>query len=319
MAHLVASAKSQAAPLLIVLVGPTASGKTALSLALALQLGGEIISCDSVSVYRGMDIGSAKPTPQEQSRVPHHLIDIVTPEVQYTAGDYGRAARTAAHATAQQGRVPIVVGGTGLYLRALLDGLSPVPSRNAPLRARLQRIIDRAGPARLHAVLRRLDPTAANRIHPNDQPKLIRAAEVSILSRRPMSDALAQDRPQPLEGVRILQFGLSPPREQLYKRVNARCAAMFTDGLVEETRTLVARYGEGRRAFGALGYAQAVRVLHGDLTEAQAITATQQGHRNYAKRQGTWFRKDPRIHWLNTFGQDALTAILQAIETGGVR
>ena len=297
-------------PLLLVLVGPTASGKTGLALTLAEHLGGEIVSCDSVAVYRGMDIGSAKPTSAEQAQVPHHLIDVTTPATGYTAGDYGRAARAAVHSIAARGRTSIVAGGTGLYLRALLDGLSPMPARDEAIRDRLGAIAERRGPAALHRLLQRFDPAAAATIHPNDAPKLIRALEVSLLAHRPITDAWQQQRPEPLTGFRVVQFGLAPPRPELYERINARCASMFRNGLVDETRTLIAQYGPDCRAFTALGYAQAAAVLRGDLTEAEALAATQQGHRNYSKRQGTWFRKDPRIHWLPTFGEAATPAIL---------
>ncbi|GAA3747806.1 tRNA (adenosine(37)-N6)-dimethylallyltransferase MiaA [Terriglobus aquaticus] len=305
---------SQNDPLLVVLVGPTASGKTALSLALAEHLNGEIISCDSVAVYRGMDIGSAKPTPAEQARIPHHLTDVATPATDYTAGDYGRAARAAAHSIASRGKTPIVAGGTGLYLRAFLDGLSPMPTRNEALRDRLRTFSTRRGPASLHRLLTRLDPAAAASIHPNDEPKLIRALEVRLLARQPITEAWQDQRPEPLTGFHVVQFGLAPPRADLYTRINARCAAMFANGLIEETRNLIAEYGPTPRAFQALGYAQASAVLRNELTEPEAIAATQQGHRNYSKRQGTWFRRDPRIHWLPTFGETALPALLQALK-----
>ena len=300
-------------PLLVVLVGPTASGKTALSLALAERLNGEIISCDSVAVYRGMDIGSAKPTPAEQARIPHHLIDVTTPATEYTAGDYGRAARAAAQAIAARGKTPIVAGGTGLYLRALLDGLSPMPARDESLRKRLRAFSIRRGPASLHRLLTRLDPAAAAAIHPNDEPKLIRALEVFLLARQPITAAWQQQRPEPLTGFRIVQFGLAPPRAELYERINRRCATMFTSGLIAETRTLIAQYGPTPRAFHALGYAQAAAVLRAELTEPAALAATQQGHRNYAKRQGTWFRRDARIHWLPSFGEQAASEVLAAV------
>ena len=291
-------------PLLVVLVGPTASGKTALALHLAEALTGEILSCDSVAVYRGMDLGTAKPTSAERARIPHHLIDIVPPSVEYSAGDYARAARAVLAEVTARGGVPVVTGGTGLYLRALLDGLSPVPPRNRHLRQRLGTATGRRGPAFLHRLLRRLDASAARRIHANDEPKLTRAIEVTLLERRPMTESWQQQRPEPLTGYTVVQIGLEPNRKALYARINSRCEAMFSDGLVGETRALVSSYGEDCRALSALGYAQAQAVLRGELSEAQAIAATQQGHRNYAKRQLTWFRKDPRIHWLKGFGED---------------
>lgn len=300
-------------PLLIVLAGPTASGKTALSLELAERLGGEIVSCDSVAVYRDMEIGTAKPSLEERVRVPHHLLDVVAPSLEYSAGDYGRAARDAVRAIASRGKVPIVAGGTGLYLRALLDGLSPMPPRDETLRERLRSFAERRKARSLHRLLRRLDPDAANRIHQNDTPKLIRALEVSLLERRPLTAAWERSRPEPLTGFRVLQFGLAPPRAELYDRINRRCAQMFEVGLVEETRMLVEKYGEDCRALGALGYAQAMAEIRGELTLQQAVAAAQQGHRNYAKRQGTWFRKDTRMEWLEGFGPNVAAKALHRV------
>jgi tRNA dimethylallyltransferase len=293
-------------PLLVVLVGATGSGKTALSLQLAEALNGEIVSCDSVAVYREMELGTAKPSREECARVPHHLIDVVPPSVEYTAGDYGRAAREAVADIAGRRRTPILAGGTGLYLRALLDGLSPMPQRDEALRDRLRLAVERRGSAVLHRALRRLDPAAAALIHENDVPKLIRAVEISALAGKPMSDAWQAEQPQPLTGFRVVQIGLAPDRAALYARIDARCRAMFADGLVAETAALVAKYGTQCRALNALGYAEAQSVLRGELTEEEAIAKAQQGHRNYAKRQGTWFRRDARIHWMHGFGPEVV-------------
>ena len=300
-------------PDLIVIAGPTASGKSALALAIGGHLNGEIISCDSVAVYRGMDIGSAKPTPAERARIPNHLIDVVTPDVEYSAGDYGRAARQAVQQITARGRTPIVAGGTGLYLRALLDGLSQIPARDEPLRKRLRNAADRRGEAYLHRLLRRLDPSAAARIHANDAPKLIRAIELNLLERTSTEAVWQAARPEPLTGFRILHFGLAPPRDELYRRIDDRCAHMFKEGLIEETRTLQKQYGPNCRALNALGYAQAKAVLAGQMSQAEALAAAQQGHRNYAKRQGTWFRKDTRTQWLPGFGEDAIQALLASL------
>lgn len=290
-------------PLLVVLLGPTASGKTALSLALAGKFNGEIVSCDSVAVYRGMEIGTAKPSPSERVLIPHHLIDIYAPDEHSTAGDYARRAREAIREIARRGRLPIVTGGTGLYLRALLEGLFAGPQRSEELRLRLLRSHERHGKNWLHRVLTRLDGASAARIHANDLPKLIRAIEVSLSARRPMSEAWKEGR-EPLRGFRILRIGLDPPRQELYKRINQRAAQMFEAGLIEETRQLLAEYGESPRAFDSLGYRQARAVLRGDMAREQAIAAARQGHRNYAKRQLTWFRREPDVHWLNGFGDD---------------
>jgi tRNA dimethylallyltransferase len=288
---------------LIVVAGPTASGKTALALALAERFAGEIVSCDSVAVYRGMEIGTAKPTLAERARVPHHLIDILTPDQPCTAGDYSRLAREAIAGISERNRLPIVAGGTGLYLRALLHGLFPAPQRDEPFRAKLRTRARQKSPAHLHRVLNRLDPAAAALIHANDTPKVIRAIEVTLAARRPMTEQWQQPR-DPLTGYRVLQLGLNPPRAELYARINARACDMFDRGLVEETTQLVETCGFECRALTSLGYAQAIGVLRGELTRDQAVALAAQGHRNYAKRQLTWFRKDPAIHWFPSFGSD---------------
>lgn len=288
-------------PLLIAIAGPTGSGKTALSLALAEHFQSEIVSCDSVAVYREMEVGTAKPTPAERRRVPHHLIDILPPDHFCTAGDYSRRAREAIAEIAARGRLPIVTGGTGLYLRALLEGLFPGPQRSDELRERLRRSAERHRAGWLHRLLRRLDAAAAERIHANDQPKLIRAIEVCLAARQPLTQAWEAGR-DPLRGFRILRLGLEPPRPLLYERLDARARAMFAAGLIEETRALLQKYGEAPRAFDSLGYRQARAVLRGEMSETEAVAATAQGHRNYAKRQLTWFRREPAMHWLHGFG-----------------
>jgi tRNA dimethylallyltransferase len=300
---MVARVVGDASAALIVLCGPTGSGKTALALALAEKFAGEIISCDSVAVYRGMEIGTAKPTLEKRGRVPHHMIDILTPDEACTAGEYARLAREAIAGISQRGRVPIVAGGTGLYLRALLDGLFPAPQRDEALREKLRK---RAAqhPARLHRILARLDVAAAAKIHANDMPKLIRAIEVTLAARRPMTEQWQQPR-DALTGYRVLRLGLNPPRAVLYERLNRRAREMFEMGLVEETTQLVARYGFDCRALTSLGYAQAVQVMRNEMNRDEAIAATAQGHRNYAKRQLTWFRGDAAIQWLAGFGSDA--------------
>jgi tRNA dimethylallyltransferase len=294
--------------LAILLLGPTGSGKTALSLALGKQFNGEIVSCDSVAVYRGMDLGTAKPTAEERAHLPHHLIDIAEPAYPFTAGEYSRIARQVMREISARHHLPIVTGGTGLYLRALTDGLFAGPARQQNLRDRLKRSQQLHGGAWLHRVLSRLDPASAERIHANDMPKLIRAIEVCLAARKPMSQVLARD---PLTGYRLLRIGLNPPRQQLYHRLNARCAAMFASGLVEETRALLARYGSVK-ALDSLGYRQALSVLQGLCSVQEAIEKAQQGHRNYAKRQLTWFRREPHVHWITAFGDDPETKRLAA-------
>ena len=285
-------------PLAVLILGPTGSGKTALSLALAERFCGEIVSCDSVAVYRGMDLGTAKPALEERARIPHHLIDVADPDQPFTAGAYSRAGRAALREIADRGHLPIVTGGTGLYLRALTDGLFAGTERHEPLRNRLRLTAQNRGSAWLHRILLRLDPASAARIHCNDSSKLIRAIEVCLTQRRPMSQVLTRD---PLTGFRLLRIGLDPPRRQLYENLNARCAAMFADGLVEETRTLLFRYGPVK-ALDSLGYRQALRVLRESWSIEDAIRAAQQGHRNYAKRQLTWFRREPDVYWIEAFG-----------------
>lgn len=289
-------------PLLVVILGPTASGKSALAIDLAERFSGEIVSCDSVAVYRNFEIGTAKPSRDDRARIPHHLIDVADPGEPFTAGEYARQARTALNDIAQRKHLPIVVGGTGLYLRALLEGLFPGPQRSDELRERLRARATERGSAYLHRLLQRLDPASAAAIHPNDSPKLIRAVEVCLTARGPMSQLWEQGR-DPLLGFRVLRIGLNPTREQLYERINRRAAQMFDDGLIAETQTLLERCGDVS-PIHSLGYQQALQHIRGELTLAQAIAAAQQGHRNYAKRQMTWFRREPNVTWLEGFGDD---------------
>jgi tRNA dimethylallyltransferase len=288
-------------PLVVILLGPTGSGKTALSLALAERFGGEVVSCDSVAVYRGMDLGSAKPSREERARVPHHLIDVADPDEAFTAGEYSRQARVALRGIVSRGLLPIVTGGTGLYLRALTEGLFAGPARREDLRRRLRQSAERLGNAWLHRLLARLDAKRAAEVHANDVPKLIRAIEVCLAGRRPMSEVMGRD---PLTGFRLLRIGLNPPRAVLYERLNMRCAEMFAAGLVEETRGLLGRYGPVK-ALDSLGYRQALSVVAGTLTAEDAVKAAQQGHRNYAKRQLTWFRREPEVRWIEAFGDES--------------
>lgn len=291
-------------PLLIVILGPTASGKTALSLMLAEAFQGEIVSCDSVAVYRELEIGTAKPSQDERTRVPHHLIDVVQPSELFTAGDYSRLARQALDGIRSRNHLPIVVGGTGLYLRALLEGLFAGPSRSEGLRERLRERANERGPASLHKLLRRLDPAAAEAIHPNDVSKMIRAVEICITSRSRMTELWQQGR-DPLKGFRILRVGLNPKREALYQRINRRAQQMFEQGLIEETRELMLHYGAAARPLESLGYKQATEYVRGEIGLEQATALAQQAHRNYAKRQMTWFRREPEVHWFAGFGDDS--------------
>jgi tRNA dimethylallyltransferase len=293
-------------PLLVVILGPTASGKTALSLSLAEKFHGEIVNCDSVAMYREFDIGTAKPSLAERTRAQHHLFDCVDPMQDVTAGEYARQARQILQEINSRGHLPIVVGGTGLYLRALLEGLFAGPERSEELRERLREPASKRGSPYLHKILSRLDPAAAAKIHPHDTPKLIRAIEVCLASRRQMSELWQQGR-DPLPGFRILRLGLDPDRAALYARINQRAGQMFEQGLIEETKRLLDRYGTSARPLGSLGYRQAVEFLRGGLTREEALQMVQQAHRNYAKRQMTWFRREPEVMWVDGFGEDAQT------------
>jgi tRNA dimethylallyltransferase len=291
-------------PLLVVIVGPTASGKTALSLAVAERFEGEIVNCDSVTMYREFEIGTAKPAAAERVRAPHHLLDFVAPTEYITAGEYARQARQVIKEIDSRGHLPIVVGGTGLYLRALLEGLFPGPQRSEELRQRLRERHASHGSNYLHRLLRRLDHAAAEKIHANDVPRLIRAIEVCLASRRKMTELWQQQGRDPLRGFRILRIGLDPDRKALYDRINQRAQHMFERGLIEETERLLQKYGDAAHPLTALGYRQSIQFLHGDFTRDQALQAAQQAHRNYAKRQMTWFRREPEVTWLNGFGSD---------------
>ena len=295
--------------MLAVVLGPTGSGKTALSLALAEQFHGEIVNCDSVAMYCEFEIGTAKPTAAERARAPHHLLDFIEPTGYITAGEYARQARQALEEIKSRGNLPIVVGGTGLYLRALLEGLFPGPQRLEELRQRLRQRAGERGSAYLHGVLRRLDPAAAAKIHANDTPKLIRAIEICLASRQRMTELWKQGR-DPLPGFRILRLGLDPERNALYDRLNQRAQRMFDSGLVEETQRLLEKYGDGGHPLTSLGYKQALQLLRGEIDRRTALQAAQQAHRNYAKRQMTWFRREPDVVWLQGFGDE--TAIQQS-------
>jgi tRNA dimethylallyltransferase len=302
-------------PPLVVILGPTASGKTTLSLTLAQKFDGEIVNCDSIAMVREVDIGTAKPSAAERKVVPHHLLDAVEPMQYITAGEYARQARQVLKEINLRRHLPVIVGGTGLYLRALLEGLFPGPQRSEELRERLRESAANRGSDHLHRILRRLDRAAAEKIHANDLPKLIRAIEVCLASRQKMSELWRQGRDS-LVGFRILRLGLDPDRAALYARINQRARRMFEAGLIEETQQLVQKYGTAARPLLSLGYKQAVQSLRGELTREQAIQAAQQAHRNYAKRQMTWFRREPDVQWLKGFGDDKpiQTAAVVAVE-----
>jgi tRNA dimethylallyltransferase len=304
-------------PLLVVILGPTGSGKTALSLELAARFHGDILNCDSVAIYREFRIGTAKPTPEEQARAPHHLFDVIEPTSYTTAGEYARRARRVLADIRERGALPIVVGGTGLYLRALLEGLFPGPERSEALRERLRSREQEKGAQHLHSILARLDRAAAGKIHANDVPKLIRAIEVCLWVRQPMSEQWKSGR-DTLRGFRILRIGLDPQRAKLYERINQRVQAMFDAGLVQETNQLLAKYGDAARPLSSIGYKQVLQFIKGEHELPAAVAAVQQAHRNYAKRQMTWFRREPDVHWLEGFGDqpDVQVGAVMLVQNG---
>lgn len=290
------------------IVGPTASGKSALAVFLAEKLGGEVLACDSTQVYRGFDVGTAKVSPAERRGVPHHLVDIVEPGELFTAGEYRRRAIAVLDDLRRRGRLPVLTVGTGLYLRALLEGLADAPARSAELRARLERRAAEKGAAYLHRLLARLDTEAARRIAAADRQKVVRAIEVCVLAGKPLTEVHRSGRPR-LEGFRVAKLGLLPPRTALYARIERRAEAMLAAGWLEEVRGLVAAgLPPTAKPFEFIGYRELRAHLEGRLSLSQALKAIQQATRRYAKRQITWFRKEPGVHWLEGFGDDPAIA-----------
>jgi tRNA dimethylallyltransferase len=289
---------------LVAVVGPTASGKSALGVWLAQKFGGEVLACDSTQLYRGFDIGTAKPGISERRGIPHHLIDVLTPSDAATAGGYRQMALAVLEDLRSGCRLPVLTVGTGLYLRALLEGLADVPQRSEELRDRLRASAEEHGAGYLHRLLKRLDPEAAGKIAAADQQKLIRAIEVCVLARRPVSEVHRTGR-TPLAGWRALKIGLMPPREALYERIQARTNAMLAQGWMEEVRGLLdSGLPEDAKPFDFIGYHELREVLRGEKKLDEACTAIQQATRRYSKRQMTWFRKDPGVHWFSGFGDD---------------
>jgi tRNA dimethylallyltransferase len=279
---------------LIAIVGPTGAGKSDLAMHLAREREGEIVSCDSLQVYRGLDIGSAKATAAERAEVPHHLLDVVDPDQPFSAADYSHLARAAIREISARARLPVVVGGTGLYLRALLQGLFPGPSRSEPLRRRFDAMADRFGDIRLWRLLRRVDPAAAGRISPSDRVRVVRALEVFWGTGKPISEHHRAGT-EPLRGFRTLIVGLDPGREELRRRLEKRTRDMLRNGLLEEVRGLQERYGSDIRPLQAIGYKQALSVIQGRMSEdegqmSECEHAIVQATLRFAKRQRTWFR-----------------------------
>ena len=296
----------------IVVAGPTASGKSRLGMALAKKYRGEILSCDALQIYRGMDIGTAKPATTERESVPHHMLDLRMPGENFSAGDYQRLGREGLRAIRDRERIAFVVGGTGFYLRALIQGLFQGPGRSEELRRRLSRIAERRGVACLYRALQRSDPAIAARIAPTDISRVTRAYEVYLLTGRPMNWWHCQPR-NGLEGFRWLKLGIHWPREELYRRIETRVEEMFQAGFVDEVRGLLERFPAKRDAFKAIGYRQIAGFLAGKISLDDAKEQTKIESRRYAKRQMTWFRGDPEIVWLDaTEGEERLLA--QAVE-----
>jgi len=293
---------------LIVIAGPTGAGKSHLALRLAEALGGEIVNYDSVQVYRGFDIGSAKPSAEERAAVPHHLFDVVEAGEEFNAADYARLARAACEEIDARGHRAVLAGGTFFYLRALLAGLPEMPGRDAELRARLRRI----APARLHGWLSKVDPQSGRKIAPADRHRVERALEVWIASGRPISSwgHIVNEIPS-------IKIGLTLERPALVAALDRRVDAMYANGLVDETRRLLARYPPDVRPFGAIGYAEAAEVVRGERTLDDAIAETRRRTRAYAKRQMTWLRAERNVHWVDAGNpEDAYHAALRLIEVG---
>jgi tRNA dimethylallyltransferase len=343
-----ATANSTALPRLIVVLGPTASGKSALGIEIAKRVNGEILVCDSTQLYRHFDIGTAKVVPRDRQNIPHHLVDLVEHDEVFTAGDYRRHALLALDALRARGKTPVITAGTGLYLRALLEGLDDAPARSEELRSRLRAIVESRGSAHLHKILARLDPSAAARIAPRDTPKIIRAIEMRVLTGKPLAEIFSGNRVEvrksargeirvnsraessieagvgvevgvgdiarlgvrenALKGYAITKIGLLPPRAALYARIDARVNEMLAAGWLDEVRALVARgVADNVKPFQFIGYADLRAHLEGRITLADAVARIQQSTRRFAKRQLTWFRREPNVHWLEAFGDEPET------------
>lgn len=310
---------------LVVIVGPTASGKSALGTSLAMRFGGEIVACDSTQLYRGFDIGTAKPTIAERAGVPHHLLDILNPEEPSTAGDYRQRAEQVLADLKARNKLPIFTVGTGLYLRALLEGLAELPQRSEEVRERLRASATEHGPGHLHAILKRLDTETAAKIAPADEQKIIRAIEVCLLTRKPMSEVHRTAR-KPLVGWKPIKIGLQPPREALRDRIHVRTDAMLAKGWLDEVRRLLSmNYAENAKPFDFIGYRELRDVLQNKISLDEARAEIQQSTRQYAKRQLTWFRREHGVHWLAGFGndpaiqQEAATHLAEILSTRGAQ
>jgi tRNA dimethylallyltransferase len=294
-------------PRLLAIVGPTATGKSALGIAMAGRFGGEIVSCDSTAVYRGFDIGTDKVPRSEQRGIPHHMVDVVDPTEEYSAARYARDAAAVIRDITSRGKLPILVGGTGLYYRALTRGMFEGPGRDEPLRRRLERVAARRGPRALHRWLGRVDPASAERIQVPDVKRLVRALEVWIVTGRPLTEHFA-DTASPLADYQVIAVALRIPEEQTSERVARRVDAQFEQGLLDEMRTVLARgVPETALPFTGLVYRQALEHLHGVRDEAQTRELIVRENRKYSRRQLIWFRKEPNLRWIHAAGERAKT------------
>jgi tRNA dimethylallyltransferase len=307
---------------LVAIVGATASGKSALGVWLAERLNGEVIACDSTQLYRGFNIGTAKPSLEERRGVPHHLLDVLDAGEESTAGGYREWAIAVLNDLRARKQLPIFTVGTGLYLRALLEGLAEMPLRSEELRERLRASAAEHAQGYLHGVLKKMDPVSAERIAAADEQKLIRAIEVCLLTKKPLSEVHRSGR-KPLEGWRPVKIGLAPERERLYQRVHARTETMLACGWMDEVKGLLENGApENAKGFDFIGYRELRAVLRGEMRMEEARAAIQQSTRRYAKRQMTWFRRESGVQWLSGFGDEeriqnvALNQLRAALTSG---
>lgn len=307
-------------PFLVAIVGPTASGKSALGVFLAERFSGEVVACDSTQLYRGFDVGTAKPPMDERRGIAHRLMDVLDPTEVATAGGYRERALAVLQDLRQRERLPILTVGTGLYLRVLLEGLAEIPQRSEELRQRLRNAAEEHSAGYLHRILKRFDGQAATKISPADEQKLIRAIEVCLLARKPISEVHRMGR-SPLEGWRIVKVGLTPLREKLYERIHVRTASMLEQGWMQEVQDLLKNgLSENAKPFDFIGYRELRAVLRNELSLQQAREAIQQATRRYAKRQFTWFRKEAGVQWFSGFGDapELQASVLEFLQSQGV-
>lgn len=302
-------------PLVVFIVGPTGTGKTEAGIEVARTAGGEIVSADSMQFYRGMDVGTAKPTPEQRAQAPHHLIDRIDPDQPYNVADFHADATAIIDQVLGRGHLPLVVGGSGLYVRALANKLDlPVAEPDDELRAKLKEFARHSGRQALHQRLAKVDPISAERIHPNDQKKIIRAIEVYERTGRPLSEVYSED-PEPTDRYRCLMFGLTCDREELYRRVEERCDRMINSGLLKEVQELLdAGYSPDLQAMQAIGYKEFAAFLRGEVSFPEAVETFKRNTRRYVKRQLTWFRTEERIRWIDILEQKPVPIILSAID-----